>query len=75
MFHADPKTLARFPELQAGLLQRRTQADAEGWNGEIEGIDLALTLLRAKRDETQRRTRRPAVHRGLPARRRPQESE
>ncbi|WP_167407520.1 hypothetical protein [Streptomyces swartbergensis] len=43
--------------------------------GEIEGIDLTLTFLRAKRDETQRRAQRPAVHLGLPARRRPQESE
>ncbi|MEW2077333.1 hypothetical protein ACFZAG_36260 [Streptomyces sp. NPDC012403] len=62
-------------ELEADLLQRRTQAEAKGWIGEIEGIDLTLTFLRAKRDETQRRAQRPAVHLGIPARRRPQESE
>jgi len=59
----------------ADLLQRRTQAEAEGWIGEIEGIDLTLTFLRAKRDETQRRAQRSAVHLGTPARHRPQESE
>ncbi|MFE1802356.1 DUF317 domain-containing protein [Streptomyces sp. NPDC059517] len=68
-------TPARLSELEADLLQRRTQAEAEGRIGEIEGIDLTLTFLRAKRDETQRRAQRPAVHLGIPARRRPQESE
>ncbi|MFJ8532320.1 hypothetical protein [Streptomyces sp. NPDC093591] len=75
MLHVNPKMLARLSELEADLLQRRTQAEAEGWIGEIEGIDLPLTFLRAKRDETQRRAQRPAVHLGIPARRRPQESE
>jgi site-specific recombinase XerC len=75
MLHINPKMLARLSELEADLLQRRTQAETEGWIGEIEGIDLTLTFLRAKRDETQRRAQRPAVHLGIPARRRPQESE
>ena len=34
--------------------------------GEIEGIDLTLTYLRAKRDEAQRLTRRPLLQLGLP---------
>lgn len=36
-------------------------AEQEGWTGEVEGLDLALTFPRAKRDDTQRRIRRPAV--------------
>ncbi|MDF3144202.1 MULTISPECIES: hypothetical protein [unclassified Streptomyces] len=32
----------------------------------MEGIDLALTFLRAKRDEAQRRFQRPAVDLGIP---------
>jgi hypothetical protein len=49
--------LARLDELETDLLDRRTRADAEGWAGEIEGIDMTLTFLRAKRDDTQRRLR------------------
>lgn len=71
MLHVNPKMLARLTELEADLLQRRAQAKAEGWIGEIEGIDLTLTFLRAKRDETQRRAQRPTLHLGIPARRRP----
>ncbi|MFC7992138.1 tyrosine-type recombinase/integrase [Streptomyces pilosus] len=75
MLHVNPKMLARLSELEADLLQRRTRAEAEGWIGEIEGIDLTLTFLRAKRDETQRRVQRPTVHLDIPARRSPQEPE
>ncbi|RLV64367.1 DNA integrase/recombinase [Streptomyces sp. CBMAI 2042] len=75
MLHVNPKMLARLSELEADLLQRRTRAEAEGWSGEIEGIDLTLTFLRAKRDETQRRVQRPTVHLDIPARRSPQEPE
>ncbi|GAA3672860.1 hypothetical protein GCM10022224_041390 [Nonomuraea antimicrobica] len=53
------------PEVQAIL--RRDQT--EGWIGEIEGIDLTLTCLRAKRDESERLTRRPTVDLGIPSRR------
>ncbi|GGU24761.1 hypothetical protein [Streptomyces lavendofoliae] len=59
---------------QCNHARGRTQAEAEGWIGEIEDIDLTLTFLRAERDETQRLAQRPAVHLCIPARRRPQES-
>ncbi|MFK0121329.1 hypothetical protein ACIQR3_36470, partial [Streptomyces sp. NPDC090994] len=75
MLHVNPKMLVRLTELEADLLQRRAQAKAEGWIGEIEGIDLTLTFLRAKRDETQRRAQRPTLHLGIPARRRSKGSE
>ncbi|QDY80004.1 recombinase [Streptomyces qinzhouensis] len=66
MLHVNPKMLPRLIELEADLLARRTRAEAEGWIGEIEGINLTLTFLRSKRDETQRRAQRPAVHLGIP---------
>ncbi|MGC9443002.1 hypothetical protein [Streptomyces sp. WG5] len=75
MPHVNPKMLARLTELETDLLDRRGRAETEGWVGEVEGIDLTLTFLRAKRNETQRRAHRPAVHLGIPTRLRPQESE
>jgi hypothetical protein len=33
------------------LIQRRDHATANGWKGEIEGIDLILTFLRSKRTQ------------------------
>jgi len=66
MLHVNPKMLARLDELEADLLARQERAEAEGWAGEIEGIGLTLTFLRAKREETQRRTRRRAVDLGIP---------
>lgn len=66
MLHVNPKMLARLDELEADLLDRRERAKTEGWIGEIEGIDLTLTFLRAKRDDTQRRSNRPAVDLGIP---------
>ncbi|MFD6799251.1 hypothetical protein [Streptomyces cyaneofuscatus] len=74
MLHVNPKMLPRLAELEADLLDRRDRAEAEGWIGEIEGIDLTLTFLRAKRDEAQRRAQRPAVHLGNPTRHRPKDS-
>ncbi|MFC9622799.1 hypothetical protein ACFTXM_23345 [Streptomyces sp. NPDC056930] len=67
--------LARLDELEKDLLARRDKAEREGWAGEIEGLNLTLALLRSKRDESQRMARRPAVDLGIPARRRPKESE
>jgi hypothetical protein len=46
--------LPRLDELEADLVQRRTQAVDKGWKGEIEGIDLTLTFLRSKRTQTRR---------------------
>ncbi|MFE0055264.1 tyrosine-type recombinase/integrase [Streptomyces sp. NPDC059003] len=75
MLHVNPKMLARLDELEKDLLARRVRAEREGWAGEIEGLNLTLALLHSKRDESQRMARRPAVDLGIPARRRPKESE
>ncbi|ONI90081.1 hypothetical protein ALI144C_03380 [Actinosynnema sp. ALI-1.44] len=38
----------------------------EAWRGEIEGIDLTLTYLRQKREETERLARVAPVDLGVP---------
>ncbi|WNI33324.1 recombinase [Streptomyces sp. ITFR-6] len=70
MLHINPKMLDRLEELEADLLVRLRRAEEEHWLGEVEGINLTLTFLRSKREETQRRTRRPAVDLGIPTPRR-----
>ncbi|MFC4463850.1 tyrosine-type recombinase/integrase [Streptomyces xiangluensis] len=66
MLHINPKMLDRLEELEADLLARLRRAQDERWIGEVEGINLTLTFLRSKREETQRRARRPAVDLGIP---------
>jgi site-specific recombinase XerD len=68
MLRIDPKMLPRLQELETDLLARRARAEAEGWLGELEGIDLTLTFLRDKRDEALRIGRIPTVHLGMPSR-------
>lgn len=69
MLQNNPKMLGRLAEIETDLLDRRERAQTEGWIGEIEGIDLTLTFLRAKREESERLTRRPTVDLGIPSRR------
>ncbi|MFI6698711.1 SDR family NAD(P)-dependent oxidoreductase [Streptomyces sp. NPDC050509] len=57
---------SRLDHLEKDLINRRTRAETAGWRGETEGIDLTLSLLRAKRNETARRLRRPVVNLGIP---------
>jgi integrase len=65
VLHVDPRMLARLEEIEADLISRRKRAEDEGWHGEVEGLDLTLSFLRAKRTSTQRFTRK--AHLGLPA--------
>jgi site-specific recombinase XerC len=58
MLVVNPKMLPRLGEIETDLLARRARAEAEGWIGEIDGIDLTLTLLRQKRQDTERLLRR-----------------
>jgi len=69
VLQVSPKMLHRLDEIESDLLARRERAEAEGWHGEIEGIDLTLSFLCSKRTHTQRFTRR--VQLGLPRRRQP----
>ncbi|WP_218004059.1 hypothetical protein [Nocardia araoensis] len=53
MLTINPKMLARLDDIKADLIARRARAAREGWAGEIEGIDLTLTYLRQKREQTR----------------------
>jgi hypothetical protein len=56
--HVNPKMLPRLDELESGLEDRRKRAAAEGWLGEIEGVDRrTLRCLRDKRADALRLTR------------------
>jgi hypothetical protein len=57
VLHVEAKMLPRLDELEADLITRRDRARQEGWLGEIEGIDLTLTFLQQKREQTQRHHR------------------
>lgn len=66
MININPRMLPRLDEIEADLLARRTRAEAEGWLGEIEGIELTLSFLRQKRDQTRRLARIAPVDLGMP---------
>jgi hypothetical protein len=66
MISINPKMLPRLDEIEADLLARRARAEAEGWLGEIEGIELTLTFLRQKRDQTRRLAKVAPVDLGMP---------
>jgi hypothetical protein len=66
MLNINPKMLPRLDEIETDLLARRARAEQEGWLGAIEGIDLALTFLRQKREESQRLARIAPVNLGMP---------
>lgn len=70
MLQIDPEMLNRLAEIEADLHLRRERAEAEGWLGEIEGIDLTLIFLRDKRAEAHRIEQRGPVDVGIPALRR-----
>ncbi|MEV1079318.1 recombinase [Streptomyces sp. NPDC050211] len=48
--------LPRLDEIEEDLLARRARAERETWLGEVEGMDITLTYLRQKREETKRLT-------------------
>jgi hypothetical protein len=49
--------IGRLDELEADLIARRGRAQREGWLGEIEGLDLTLSHLRGKQEQTRRLAR------------------
>jgi site-specific recombinase XerC len=66
MISISPKMLPRLDEIEGDLLARRARAEAERWLGEIEGIDLTLSFLRQKREETRRLARIAPIDLGMP---------
>lgn len=66
MISISPTMLPRLDEIEGDLLARRARAEAERWLGEIEGIDLTLSFLRQKREETRRLARIAPIDLGMP---------
>jgi hypothetical protein len=58
--------LPRLDEIEDDLLARRARAEREAWLGEVEGINVTLTYLRQKREETKRLARIASVDLGIP---------
>jgi hypothetical protein len=58
--------LSRLEEIETDLLARQSRARAEGWLGELEGIDLTLTFLRDKRKEAERVRHHGPITLGMP---------
>jgi hypothetical protein len=61
------KCCPRLDEIEHDLLARRARAVHEAWLGEVEGVDLTLTFLRQKRQETKRLARIAPVDLGVPS--------
>jgi hypothetical protein len=66
MLAINPKMLPRLDEIEDDLLARRARAEHEAWLGEVEGIDLTLTFLRQKREETTRLAHVAPFELGMP---------
>jgi len=66
MLSVNPKMLPRLDELEEDLIARRERAISEGWRGEVEGLELTLTFLRSKRDQTRRAAAMGTVSLGMP---------
>jgi hypothetical protein len=58
MLNINPRMVPRLDELETDLLARRERAKAKNWLGEVEGLGLTLSFLRAKRDQAQRQASR-----------------
>lgn len=68
MLQVNPKMLGRLAEIEADLEERRRRAEAEGWRGELEGIDQTLRFLLEKKAETERMSRpERQVNLGMPS--------
>jgi integrase len=74
MLQVDPKMIDRLDEIETDLLARRARAEAEGWLGELEGIELTLTFLNGKRTEAQRALKQGPIELGMPQRSRSKDS-
>lgn len=56
----------RLDEINNDLIDRRELAQTKGWLGELEGIDLTLRFLHAKRADAQRAARLGPTDLGIP---------
>ena len=71
MHWPDPAQRPRIAEIRDNLIARITEAEREGWTGEVEGLQISLAGAEDKLTQIDRRNSRPAVDLGLPAPRQP----
>jgi len=68
LLRPDPTQRRRITEIRESLLARITEAEQEGWLGEVEGLKVSLAGAEQKLAQLDQRSRRTAtVNRGLPA--------
>jgi integrase len=71
MHWPDPAQRPRIAEIRDNLIARITEAEREGWLGEVEGLKVSLAGAEDKLAQIDRRTRAAPVDLGLPAAPRP----
>jgi len=71
MHWPDPAQRPRIAEIRDNLIARITEAEREGWTGEVEGLQISLAGAEDKLAQIDRRNSRPAVDLGIPAPRQP----
>jgi hypothetical protein len=63
----DPAQRARIADIRHNLTARISEAEREGWPGEIEGLKISLAGASDKLAQIDRRTSRQPVNLGIPA--------
>jgi integrase len=71
MHWPDPAQRPRIAEIRDNLIARITEAEREGWTGEVEGLQISLAGAEDKLAQIDRRNSRPVVDLGIPASRQP----
>ncbi|MEU8466294.1 recombinase [Streptomyces sp. NPDC029003] len=67
MLSVNQTMLPRLDELKDDLVARRQHPIAQGWKGEVEGIELTLTFLRSERAQVHRSQQLRPVNLGIPS--------
>ena len=63
----DPQQRNRIAEICDNLVARITEAEREGWLGEVDGLKVSLAAARNKLAQLDQRTRQNATQLGIPA--------
>ena len=67
MLWPDPAQRPRIAEIRDNLIARISEAEREGWLGEVEGLKISLAGANDKLTQIDRRARRQPVDLGIPA--------
>ena len=67
MLWPDPAQRPRIAEIRDNLIARISEAEHQGWLGEVEGLNISLAGANDKLANIDRRARRQPVNLGIPA--------